>query len=225
MPKVLYYPLKPLYISQGFSGNSNGSYERDGLFGHPALDMVTHNGDTIRAVYDGLIYRYFNKDNPDLSRYRAVCQLIQIDGQYYELTYGHVGDIIVPLGPVKAGAPLAREGNTGEVYTGNPSHVVTTAEKQAGSVAGTHTHFQMRTLERYKGIPPSGTNGTAKEDGGWYMDADGYTYIYPTYTNGYLGCIDPTPFFNGKYAEDLATQGFTAQMLKIYQTVKSIFRR
>lgn len=180
-------PLKNGRITQSFGMNGNTTYARDGMMGHPAADLETSYKDTIVACADGVIYKVFNLDNPDLSKYRAVCQLINIGGIDYEVTYGHIIDAFVKSGFVKEGTTIASEGNTGEVFANGVA--VTEAQKEQGSKAGTHLHWQMREVKKVKVVDPK-KQYLQSQEGGTYFDGEFY-YEVPAYNNGYNGCVDP----------------------------------
>lgn len=185
------YPVDTRQIAQGFGGNYVATYVNDGLKGHPGIDYQIVWGEPIYSASRGLgvAYKSFNKDNLNLSKYRAACELIELEDCVVELTYGHCDQILCKEGPLIPRQKIATVGNTGEVYYG--TQLVTTEEKNAGSKKGAHLHFQMRVC-----FPRS--HSEANE--GVLQDGDGTTYIhngmYLTYPqNGYRGCVDPTPYF------------------------------
>lgn len=187
----LYFPYKTIkYISQYYSENLNDYYKNNGLAGHGALDIVGNHRENIYASCDGFVYSIINKDNSDLSKYRAVYQLIEEDGIAYELSYGHLMDIYVqPNTFVKRGTLIGTQGNTGNVFVGGKE--VTTEMKKNNSSAGSHLHFQLRLLKPVNYFDQSkahlyNQSGLFKKDGNFYQ--------IPEFDNGYNGCIDPKPF-------------------------------
>lgn len=187
------YPTDVRTIAQAFGENANGSYARDGLKGHPAIDFGAPWGAPIRSASRGLgrVYKKFNEQNPDLSRYRAPCELIDLDDCVIEITYGHCNDITCLLGTVKPLQILATVGNTGSVFDG--SHEVTEAEKEAGSHGGAHLHFQLRKCQKVTDILATEQYLQGIDGNVFY---DGFYYHVPEYNNGYNGCIDPQPYLD-----------------------------
>lgn len=190
------YPTTERTIAQPFGANANTSYSRDGLIGHPAIDFNSPYDAPIYSATRGLgrVYKIFNKDNPDLSKYRAVCELIDLDDCVIEITYGHCHNIICPLGSVFPQQQLATVGNTGDVFSGD--HEVTETEKESGSTAGRHLHFQLRKCKKtttYNLAPGEKKSYLLDQDGQMFFNG-GY-YEYPL--DGYNGCIDPMPYLGG----------------------------
>lgn len=180
------YPVDTRQIAQPFGGNMVDAYHRDGLRGHPAVDFQIEWGKPIYSASKGLgkVYRMYNKNNPDLSKYRGVLEYIELEDCFIELTYGHCDKITCSLGQTIPREPLATVGNTGEVYYG--TELVTEAEKQKGSHRGAHLHFQMRKMQR--------VSHTTLDDIMIQLLDDG-TYLTAR-QNGYNGCIDPMPYFD-----------------------------
>lgn len=200
---ILRRPFPKSTIAQPFGANENNSYSLSGLKGHTGIDFGVPYGTPIPNVIDGAYcFAVLNKGDPNLMDYRAVFTLVD-DGDYsYEISYGHFSDSVSVIGKrYNSGDTLAFIGNAGPVYTNG--FEVTEAQKEAGSHAGSHLHFQVRKLtkiisgmaydpsakyvQEYGGIPGAYTSGVLQY-GGFY-----YKVVDPD--NGYNGCIDPEPFF------------------------------
>ncbi|HKQ06114.1 MAG TPA: M23 family metallopeptidase [Blastocatellia bacterium] len=180
-------------ISQRFGGNANPLYAGQGLKGHPGVDMAQGYNRSITASHDGLVYKTFNKNNPDLSKYRAVCVLFQEDENWYELTYGHCNDIYASVGDmVSSGDLLASMGNTGDVFSQGLPVSPSPSVRLQPPYPGTHLHWQLRKCVRTQSTQ-AGNQYLQAQDGGLFHDKDGY-YEVVDYENGYNGCIDPLPF-------------------------------
>jgi murein DD-endopeptidase MepM/ murein hydrolase activator NlpD len=181
----------PYSITQKFGGNANPYYAGEGLKGHPGVDLFQGFDRSITASHDGLVYKTFNKDNPDLSKYRAVCVIFQENEYWYELTYGHCNKVYASVGDmVRSGDLLASMGNTGDVYSlGLP---VSVQNRLSPKHPGTHLHYQLRKCLRVA-TPESGKYYLQDERGDLYHDSNGY-YEIVNYDNGYHGCIDPLPY-------------------------------
>ncbi|MEK7992883.1 MAG: hypothetical protein AAB403_03665 [Planctomycetota bacterium] len=198
----LNWPLRDPIIAQRFGQNDSPTYAANGLRGHTGIDLVTSYGDTVRFAQDGRVYKFLNFNNPDLTKYRAVCQIIDLDGtdDCYEIHYGHCTKALCGLGPVETGDAAGLEGNIGVVTS--KYRIVTTEEKLAGSTAGTHLHFQLRYCRKVTAIDPTkqyldDLNGKPYFDGKYY-------YFVPHYENGFNGCVDPLPYMTDMYAGDEA---------------------
>lgn len=187
------YPVDTRALAQGFGKNAVSAYSTDGLKGHPGIDYQITWGQPIYSASRGLgvVYKKFNENNPDLSKYRAPCELIFLEDCVVELTYGHCQDILCQIGTVSPRQKIATVGNTGEVYYG--TELVTTEEKLRGSKRGAHLHFQMRVCRKTK---KTNDDDITLQDinGNTYITSDGY-YL-AAQQNGFNGCVDPTPYFD-----------------------------
>jgi len=203
----LHYPTRGFKrgITQKFGGNANPSYQSDGLIGHTGVDSVTFYDDVIHLSQNGKVYKIINRDNKDLSRFRAIFQLVNGENGYTDCTevcYGHCNKINCSLGELSTGTPIATEGNSGMVYVGG--HMVTKDEKEKGSKAGTHIHFQIRPVMRTNQYDACKNYLSSQEEISVpHKDGLGNYYEIPLYQNGYNGCIDPEPFFSGMFAGDV----------------------
>lgn len=197
----IYSALKTFTRAQPFGGNANTYYKTNKLMGHPGDDLVSTYKDSIMSTSSlgERVYKILNRNNPDIGKFRAVCTLVEDGDKVYELQYGHVIDIFVKEGDwLRAGAVIATEGNTGEVWSnGIP---VTVEERKNGSKAGTHLHFQVRECTKVT------TTYTDKQylidaNGALYKDAQGFYYLIPNFDNGFNGCIDPKRLYNNVSAD------------------------
>lgn len=190
-----YHPLLNATRTQKFGGNENPYYSDTGLLGHPGTDFVTHWGDKILSATEGLVYKILNKDNPDKSKYRAVCVITDDDTGTCEITYGHLQDIFVKEGDlVNIGQVIGTEGNTGIVYRNR----VEVTETQRAKGWGTHLHLQKRTVVRSR-EDLSINEYLVGSNGKVYYDLSGFCYVVPNFNNGYNGCSDIEPEL-GKWA-------------------------
>jgi murein DD-endopeptidase MepM/ murein hydrolase activator NlpD len=196
----LYAPLEHYIVSQRFGANPNINGYQSG--GHPGMDLVTTYGDTIRFAAEGPVYKTINFGNPDLMAYRAVMQIVELDDSLdcYEITYGHCDTLLCRHGLFQIGSLVATEGNTGEVYSGG--RLVTLAEKQAGSKAGFHLHFQLRYCRKVTTYDPTQHYLSSEADQTSPYDDGRYYYSIPHYDNGANGCIDPMPFMVSRSARE-----------------------
>lgn len=209
-PFDLWLPAPISLITQRFGQNANDSYHTDHLAGHTAIDWAIPYGDPIFACVSAPVYSVINRNNPDKMRYRAVFQLLEVGDVVYEISYGHLDTIYVAPGTfVNAGEVLGTCGNTGTVYSG--SQLVTGDSKNAGSKAGAHLHGpQVRLCRKVSRTVPG---HTYLNDGNGIYYKNGWYYEVINYDNGFNGCIDPWPLFNGLQAKN------AAQTLSLYSSL------
>lgn len=186
----LQFPFSKFVVTQSFGQNFNAYYKTSGYKGHTGEDIVTLGDKTIHAAHDGYVFSVINKDNLDLSQYRAVYTLIEDAGVFYELSYGHCHDILVSEGTtVKTGDPLATQGNTGNVFMG--AVAITNDQKKINPDLGAHLHFQLKLL---KPVANRSYDKKYLQNNGGFVFKDGLYFEVVGYDNGYAGCIDPNPF-------------------------------
>jgi len=212
----VYLPYDKKFITQRFGENGNPSYARDGLKGHTAYDWGVPWGTPIPNCVEGLyVYSLLNKDNPDPTRYRAVCGIVETDnGGVYEITYGHCSAITAEVGKTyKVGDVIAKVGNTGDVWVG--AHEVTKAERQQGSQAGAHLHGpQIRVLKKTR---YTSTYKNYLYDDKGFLCINGWYYGVPDYDNGYNGCVSLRSFSTEKVAVSTDPIQVVAKALPVVQ--------
>lgn len=188
-------PFPKSTLSQAFSLNDVPLYVEKGLTGHTGQDYVVAWGTPVPcAVDNSYCYSTINKDNPDPSKYRTPCFIVEDETGVYEIIYGHASDILaIPDRMYHAGEIVSKVGNTGAVYVGGRE--TTTAAKLKGSKDGSHLHFQVRLLTK---VVKTRKGYNYVVDGNGILKKDGYYYEVVNYDNGRNGCIDPEPFFEEK---------------------------
>lgn len=190
----VYLPYSKDKITQRFGFNANPLYASQGLKGHTAYDWgVSYGTDVPNCVPDSYCYSVLNKNNPDLSKYRAAYFLVESGSSVYEISYGHFSEILAEVGKTyQVGEIIGKVGNTGPVFVG--SHQVTEAEKEAGSKLGAHLHGpQIRVLKRIDHYSGSSKDQYIYDQNG-PLKHNGSFYIIPDYDNGYNGCVSLAPF-------------------------------
>ncbi len=215
-------PVKNGVVSQGYAGNGNSFYRENNLMGHPGTDWISHYDDTIVDSVVGFnkkyVYKIINRDNSDLSKYRAVFQIVEADDGVFEVSYGHCNKITCSHGYTEAGSPLATEGNTGDVYVNGVA--VTATEKEKGSKAGAHIHHQLRRIAKTK---LTTLTTLSAENGSDFIDEEGYHFDISNYSNGYNGCIDLMPYITGSVA--VPVRLYPAQYGQTSENVRNIQKR
>lgn len=192
---ILTRPFPRSTIQQYFGENATTLYSTDGLKGHPGEDYVVKWGTPVPCAADNsYCYSILNKDNTDLSKYRAPCFIVEDATGVYELIYGHASNVLAVSGKTyNTGDIVSLVGNTGPVFVG--SHQETNAEKLGPTHPGAHLHFQVRLLTKVK---KTNRNKQYIVDGTGLLQKDGFYYEIVNYDNGFNGCIDPEPFFAAK---------------------------
>lgn len=210
-------PFKKWWVTQGFAKNLNTYYKEAGLAGHPALDIVALGDDTIlNAVDNAFCYAVRNKDNPDLMAYRAVYTVAEIDGLYFEISYGHCDQIFAEVGKTyNTGDKLAIQGNTGDVAVGGKK--VTLEQKKGGSQMGEHLHWQFRLVKPV--VLQDKKKAYLYSDTG-ILKKDGYLYEIVDYDNKFNGCVDPSPFVEWKSAYSVLKNIFNDTPKTITKTLR-----
>ena len=220
----LYIPFPKQTISQGFGKNATSIYKDQGVAGHTSIDWdIPHGTPYPCCADDSYCYSVINKENPDPMRYRAVFTLVEKQSGTYEVSYGHCDKIYAEVGKTyRAGEILGTVGNTGDVFAGG--RYVTREEKLARSTAGAHALApQVRPVKKVTSIMQG---KQYLYDGFGLFKKDGYYYEVADYNNGYNGCVDPEPFFNGYLAikRDEVIKNLKTQVSTLQQVV-DLFKR
>lgn len=187
MKLSLYYPLKPHYVTQKFGETAFLSYYKENgvtFSGHNGMDLVCHHGDPIRATHDGLAYYQV-----DQKQGHGVVIITEDKYDYgagmfnFKTIYWHLVD---PVKEPKYKSPI--QGHDGmRVKAGD----IIGYTDSTGLSTGDHLHFGCKPV--MKGEPNKAWGNVLQN-------------------NGYQGAIDPEPFFNGKYAEDVKKYVFDKDM-------------
>lgn len=184
----VYYPVRPYAINQAFGLNGD-YYKAHGINikGHNGIDLRANHGQPIYAAHDGVAYYEIDEDQGHGIVIRTT-QLYDYKGQqvWMKSVYWHLCNFLKepkykPLiktdgspCPVKRGDLIAYADNT-------------------GLSTGDHLHFAIKPI----------VAGKAPVDGD-RPDVGIGNFVNFEQTNGYLGAIDPMPYFNGKYADEPA---------------------
>lgn len=187
--------LPGVLIAQGFGENANPLYSGQGLKGHTGIDFAYNYGDPLPSFINAYCYSTLNKDNPNLMAFRAVFTLVEDGAFVYEISYGHCNQMFAtPKTNVKEGEIIATCGNTGDVFSYGKE--ITLLEKQMGSHAGAHLHFQVRKTKK---VPITVAGKHYIFDGNGLLNYNGTILEIVDYDNGYNGCVDPMPFFDAQF--------------------------
>lgn len=187
----LYYPTKPLYVTQKFGEIANlAYYKANGIsfVGHNGIDMIAHHGQPIYAAHDGIAYYEIDgsQGHGVVIRSNDMYDWPQDDGStkkmYAKSIYWHMCDSAKepqyksPIEPF-----VSLEGPGKEVKAGD---LIGYADS-TGLSMGDHLHFSIKPM-----LP-------GEQEGIWFNALQ---------NNGYMGAVDPQPFFNGLFAQDIPTK-------------------
>lgn len=178
----LYYPLKPFYLTQKFGEIAYLQYYKDNgisFAGHNGDDLAAKHGQPIYAAHDGKAY--YEVDDKQGHGVIVVSndQFDYKGGQaFFKTIYWHMCD---SKKEPQFKSPLEKyTDTTGPGVQVKAGDLLGYADS-TGVSTGDHLHFGLKPMIlSYPGD---------------------YTNIEQA--NGYSGAIDPTPYFNGLYAEDI----------------------
>ena len=187
----LFYPVKPLKFNQKFGENANTFYKDQGMVGHNGIDFYTVHGQPVYAAHDGVCYPEIDSSGGNGVVIRTN-EAFDYDGPNAPVS-GKVYFKTIYWHLVNAHAVV----KTGQVV--KAGDLIGYADS-TGKSTGDHLHF---------GLKPQAYN---EDNFSWYnVDQAG----------GYLGAIDPAPYFNGYFAED--AQKVKLIYLKILELLRSYF--
>lgn len=190
MAKIsLYYPLTPWNITQPFG--VNGAYYRANginITGHNGQDAQAYHGQPIYASHDGTAY--YEVDNSQGHGVVIVSDKpYDFNGKdtYFKTIYWHMCD---PLHEPRYASPFYRgKNNSGEGIVVKAGDIIGFADS-TGLSTGDHLHYGLKPIRVGKAV----LSGDAPDVG-----IGDWVNVLPN--NGTSGAIDPTPYFNGFYAE------------------------
>ncbi len=170
------YPLKPMLVNQIFG--VNGAYyqaNKINIKGHNGIDFASVHGQPVYACHDG--YAFYEIDENQGDGFVIITNkafLYEGKQVFFKTIYWHLCSKFDPIF-----APLiSTKGNAVPVKAGQ---LIGFADS-TGFSTGDHLHFGLKPVQA--GEPLGATTNTEPN-------------------NGYLGAIDPAPFFNTQYAQDL----------------------
>ena len=205
-------------ITQGFGENSNGSYSRDGLNGHPAIDRVCGYKKPILPEKRIYVYKILDGYNYTANDGSGFTGVFGIDEEGHEWLYGHC-DVVAGTGKwYETTDVIGYESNHGEVYSGGVR--ITKAMQDAGDSRGHHTHIQKRECELVEDL----TKKPLYTYNWLPLKMNGKFVQVRDYENGYNGCVDWTKDAQRKVLKQLveaATQVIELLKLRIQRETKN----
>lgn len=198
----LFYPVKPFHLNQGFSEDPK-TYAQFGIKGHNGWDFMAYRGQPVYAAHDGMAYYEVDNNQGEGVIIRSD-KSFDYEGQptWFKSIYWHFCD---PDKYPQWRSPIpmvAYDGNTDMIGVPVKAGDLIGYADSTGFSTGDHLHFGLKP-QRLK-------------DGVWYNVEQ---------NNGYLGAIDPAPYFNGYFAEDIPKLlGFYNKLLGLYQLVLKLWK-
>jgi hypothetical protein len=179
MKLQLYYPVKPLYINQKFGETAFlDYYKKNGIefTGHNGIDLAAKHGQPIRASHDGWAYYEVDTSQGHGVVIRTDTPFEYETGEaYFKSIYWHM---VNPVEDSKFTSPLANATPEKPVWV-KAGDIIGYADS-SGLSTGTHVHWGLKALVK-----------------------EGETFYNLNQKNGMYGAIDPNPYLNGKFAEDI----------------------
>lgn len=176
MKLILSLPATPYGLNQGF-GVNGAYYQANGINikGHNGLDLRTYHGQPVYASHDGVAY-YQSDDKQGHGVVIITDQPYDYKGgiSFYKTIYWHFAE------PSDTYPQLITNGQ--KVTRGQQ---IGWADN-SGLSSGDHLHFGLKPITN--GTPPTYGDAPDVGIGGWVNQEP---------DNGYLGAIDPFPYFGG----------------------------
>lgn len=195
MQFALYFPVKPKHVNQGF-GRANTApsalqtYLNLGLSGHNGLDLQAGHGEPIYAAHDGRAFYEFDSNQGEGVVLITDQPFDYKDGQaYFKSIMWHMAD---PIKEPSYASPVWKfdQQNPGKGMPVKAGDLIGYADN-TGLSTGDHCHFGLKPI-----WPGAGVNMDATDFGiGDFHNLEA--------NNGYFGAIDPTPYFNNLFAQDI----------------------
>lgn len=184
----LFYPVKPLHFNQKFGENPQfyADSKYGGIVGHNGIDFQASHGQPVYAAHDGICY-------PEIDSQGGNGVVIRTN-QSYDYTgpnapaSGQVYFKTIYWHLIQDDAVV----KTGQIV--KAGDLIGYADS-TGASTGDHLHF---------GLKPQAYN---EQNFSWYNVDQG---------GGYLGAIDPMPYFNGYFAVD------APKVLGVYYKIVSL---
>lgn len=175
----LFKPVKPYILGQDFGAKALVSYYRENGVpmdsGHNGLDLGAAHGAPIYATHEGTAYYEVDAKQGHGVVLRTDEQFDYLDGQsFYKTIYWHLCD---PKKDPQFISPLYNKKDV-KIKAGD---VIGYADS-TGLSTGDHLHFGLKPCALME--PPN-------------------TWFNLEQNNGFMGAIDPKPFFSGLFAEDI----------------------
>lgn len=189
------YPVAPNYLNQAFG--VNGAYYKShgiNIIGHNGLDLNAKHGQPVYAAHDGIAYYEVDDQQGAGFVIRTTEEYDFVHPQnpsgkaYFKTIYWH-------LCPAGSNHPKYDKPHAPVISTTIPTLVkcgeLIGYADSTGLSTGDHLHF---------GLKPIRVSITANPEDSTDLGIGAFANVLQL--NGYGGAVDPTPYFNGRYATD-----------------------
>lgn len=184
-------------IYQGFGENVVLYQNAIGTNGHNGIDVIKKEGWPILGTA-GVVCEVKNTPEGYGNHVRILTDPDE-NGDFLELTYGHLHAVMVPLGfRIKDGFQIGTMGNTGFVISGS-----TVYWGNAPAGRGVHLHFGIRECSTQQ------TEAAAQYSSGMRANIKNYN-------NGMKGAVDPLPYLRDT---------ILAEQVSLYQQVLGLLKQ
>lgn len=185
------YPVTPVSYNQHF-GTNGAYYQTNGInvLGHNGCDLRAFHGQPVHAAHDGMAF-YEEDDSAGHGVVIISDQPYDYKGQlaFFKTIYWHLAN---PVKEPKYASPiylaLNKKINSGKGVKVKKGDIIGYADN-TGLSTGDHLHFGLKPID--KGTPPKRGDAPDVNIGFW---------VNVEQENGYLGAIDPEPYFEGSAA-------------------------
>lgn len=191
MKLTLQYPVKPVQINQPF-GNPDPKYSALGLNAHNGIDFGVHHGDPVYATHDGIALHEIDGKG-GWGVVLRTSEKFDYDGglAFFKTIYWHLCD-------------STKEPQFESPIFSNPNKLVKTGDiigyaDNTGMSTGDHLHFGLKPMLQ------------DEDNGVWYNVKQ---------ANGYLGAIDPKPYFFDHIQQPFPDGSIKGVIKKLISTLK-----
>jgi murein DD-endopeptidase MepM/ murein hydrolase activator NlpD len=189
------YPVRPYKINQGFGPANTApsalpTYKLLGLIAHNGLDLRAYHGQPIFAAHDGIAYWEVDSNQGEGVVIRTTEEFDYKGGlAYFKSIFWHLAD---PIKEPRFASPvyLYSKANNGAGMPVKRGDIIGYADN-TGLSSGDHLHW---------GIKPIKASKTASPEDATDVGIGEFQNIEQL--NGYMGAIDPAPYWDGFYADD-----------------------
>jgi len=192
----LFFPVVPFKVNQGF-GVNGAYYQAHGINvkGHNGIDLQAYHGQPVYACHDGIAYFETDADQGEGVVIRTALQYDYTsprnpNGQaYFKTVYWHLCDAVKDP-QFKSPVLSYQQANRGIGMPVKRGDIIGYADS-TGLSTGDHLHWALKPIQ---------ASLTANPEDATDIGIGQFANIEQL--NGYLGAIDQTPYFNGRYANE-----------------------
>lgn len=208
----IFYPCVPYSVNQGF-GVNGAYYKAHGINinGHNGLDLRAYHGQPIYAAHDGVAY-FETDDSQGEGVILITNQACEYKGTqvFFKSIFWHMVD--GQKEPrFKSPVLIYNQANKGNGMPVKRGDIIGYADS-SGLSTGDHLHFGLKPIvPGNTGVDINQLDSTDIGIGNWRNVEQ---------TNGYLGAINPVPYSNGRYANEVLDQLGPAERVAVIAAQK-----